>query len=188
MQHHADTLRLAERAHLDQRRFALAIGAATILGAVCAFWALLHVTYQTGLMTARFTGPAGWAFGDEPWQRMTRWVTTPAPAKAGPNWAYFFGLCFTFLLVWLRARYLWWPLHPAGYVVSSSFALQRLWVPLMVSWLAKTIILRYGGLKATARHCPSSSGWCSASSAPASPRSWTSPSGFTPADSGIGGL
>jgi hypothetical protein len=147
MQHHADTLRLAERAHLDQRRFALAIGAATLLGAVCAFWALLHVTYQTGLMTARFTGPAGWAFGDEPWQRMTRWVTTPAPAKAGPNWAYFFGLGFTFLLVWLRARYLWWPLHPAGYVVSSSFALQRLWVPLMVSWLAKTIILRYGGLQ-----------------------------------------
>lgn len=146
MQHQAHAVRLADRVGIDQRRFALALGAATVLGAICAFWALLHVTYETGLSSGRFTGPAGWAFGQDPWNRMSRWVTTPAPPRAGQNWAYLFGALFTLGLVHLRARYLWWPLHPAGYVVSSSFALQRLWLPLVVSWLAKCLILRYGGL------------------------------------------
>jgi len=147
MQHQAHAARLASRVGLDQRRFAGALAAATVLGAVCAFWALLHVTYETGLNSGRFTGPAGWAFGQDPWQRMSRWVTTPAPPRAAANWAYFFGAAVTFLLVFLRARYLWWPLHPAGFVVSNSFALQRLWLPIFVSWALKCLILRYGGLK-----------------------------------------
>ena len=148
MQNYADSLRLGDRAALDQRRLILALAAATGFGAVCAFWALLHVTYQSGLGSARFTGPAGWAFGDSPWQRMAGWMSTPAAPKPGEKWAYLFGGGLTWGLFLMRARYLWWPLHPIGYVIANNISLQRLWVPVMVSWLLKLLLLRYGGLRA----------------------------------------
>ncbi len=47
----------------------------------------------------------------------------------------------------MRARFLWWPFHPAGYLVSGSFGLFRLWLPIFVSWLVKSLVLRYGGLR-----------------------------------------
>jgi hypothetical protein len=47
----------------------------------------------------------------------------------------------------MRARFLWWPFHPAGYLVAGSFGLFRLWFPIFLSWLLKVLILRYGGLR-----------------------------------------
>ncbi|MDP7119599.1 MAG: hypothetical protein QF395_04680, partial [Arenicellales bacterium] len=58
-----------------------------------------------------------------------------------------FGFCFTLFLASMRTRFLWWPFHPVGYLVSGSFGLFRLWLPIFVTWLAKTLILRYGGLE-----------------------------------------
>jgi hypothetical protein len=57
-------------------------------------------------------------------------------------------------LAWLRTTFLWWPFHPAGYVVGASFALMRLWLPLFMAWLLKTFILRYGGLSGYRRALP----------------------------------
>jgi hypothetical protein len=54
----------------------------------------------------------------------------------------------------MRARFLWWPFHPAGYLVSGSFGLFRLWLPIFVSWLCKSLILRYGGLRGYRRALP----------------------------------
>jgi hypothetical protein len=127
---------------------------ASALGTVCAFWAMLHSTYQVGYESAKFQGPAMWAFGKEPWQKMDNWITTPQKPDAGSMGAYLFGIAFTLFLASMRARFLWWPFHPAGYLVSGSFGLFRLWLPIFASWLAKSLILRYGGLRLYRRALP----------------------------------
>jgi len=38
------------------------------------------------------------------------------------------------------------PLHPAGFVVASSWAMYMLWFSLFVGWSIKVPILRYGGI------------------------------------------
>jgi len=48
----------------------------------------------------------------------------------------------------MRRRFIWWSFHPAGYTVSGSWQMNTVWLPILLSWLAKTIILKYGGLKA----------------------------------------
>ena len=51
------------------------------------------------------------------------------------------------LLVASRTRFLWWPLHPARYLLAGTFTLEWLWCSLFVGWLVKWLILRYGGLR-----------------------------------------
>ena len=46
-----------------------------------------------------------------------------------------------------RARFLWWPFHPIGYILAGTFTLEWLWCSLFVGWLVKWLILRYGGLR-----------------------------------------
>ncbi len=38
--------------------------------------------------------------------------------------------------------------------MAGSFGLFRLWLPVFVSWFAKVLILRYGGLRAYRRALP----------------------------------
>lgn len=148
MQSHVDAMHIARRTGTPLRPLTALILAASLLGTVCAFWAMLHATYEVGLESARFQGPAVWAFGKAPWQRWENWTRYPVPPDAGAIQAYGFGAGFALLLGVLRARFVWWPFHPAGYLVSGSFGLFRLWLPLFVSWLVKVLLLRFGGLPA----------------------------------------
>jgi hypothetical protein len=154
MQTQVDAVRLGKRTETAQRPLAAVIMLASAFGTVCAFWAMLHSTYQVGYESAKFQGPAMWAFGHEPWQKMDNWLSSPQKPDAGSIGAYGFGILFTLFLAMMRARFLWWPFHPAGYLVSGSFGLFRLWLPIFVSWLVKSLILRYGGLRTYRRALP----------------------------------
>lgn len=48
-------------------------------------------------------------------------------------------------------RYLYFhtslPLHPAGYALSVSFAINYFWLSFLIAWLVKGAVLRYGGRK-----------------------------------------
>ncbi|HOM82392.1 MAG TPA: hypothetical protein PLZ94_11455, partial [Armatimonadota bacterium] len=51
-------------------------------------------------------------------------------------------------------RYLWWPLHPVGYVLGNTPSMVSFWCPFFVAWLAKLIILRVGGIRLYRRCIP----------------------------------
>ena len=154
MQSHVDLMRLGKRAGTRLPSLSVVIVGASVLGTIAAFWALLHVMYAVGFESAEFRGPAIWAFGQEPWNKMDSWIQSPQQPDFACVMAYAFGALFTLFLAAMRARFVWWPFHPAGYLVSGSFGLFRLWLPIFVSWLAKTLLLRYGGLTAYRRALP----------------------------------
>jgi len=154
MQTHVDALRLGKRTGTSLPAVASLIVGASAVGIVAAFWAYLHTMYQVGFDSAKFRGPAIWAFGAEPWQKLDSWFVSPTPPDYGAVWAYVFGCGFTLFLAAMRTRFVWWPFHPAGYLVSGSFGLFRLWLPIFVSWLVKVLVLRYGGLRLYVRVLP----------------------------------
>lgn len=154
MQTHVDAVRLGHRTGVQLSSLTKLILAASLLGTVAAFWAYLHTMYQVGFESAKFRGPALWAFGNEPWQKLDSWIVSPQRPDPGSLGAYAFGCLFTLFLAAMRVRFVWWPFHPAGYLVAGSFGLFRLWLPIFVSWLIKSLLLRYGGLKAYRRALP----------------------------------
>ena len=145
---HVDAMRLGQQCPLRLRGLSWVVLGGSALAIIASFWALLHCMYPVGFDTARFTGPGKWAFGNQPWQKLDTWLAAPMAPDYGATAAYGFGLAFTLFLAAMRTRFVWWPFHPAGYLASGSFGLFRLWVPIFVTWLVKSALLRYGGLDA----------------------------------------
>ena len=59
----------------------------------------------------------------------------------------FGGFVFTGTLWWMRRLFPLWPFHPAGYAVASgSLTFSWLWFSILVSWAAKVVILKVGGI------------------------------------------
>jgi len=60
------------------------------------------------------------------------------------------GFIIFVLLSSLRTRFVWWPLHPVGFLISGSanMAFTGAWTNFLVAWAAKWLTLRIGGSKA----------------------------------------
>jgi hypothetical protein len=58
-----------------------------------------------------------------------------------------YGFIFTALLMFLHARFVWFPFEPIGFIIATSFSGQwnGVWTSFIVAWVAKTIVLRVGG-------------------------------------------
>ncbi len=145
MPNQMDALRIGKRAAVSLPSISLVILLAYVLGTVAFFWAYLHVTYQVGLESALNRGPAVWAYGRESWTKLGSTLAFPRPPDAGGSIAYLFGIVITLLLANMRMRFLWWPFHPAGYLLVGAFGPLRIWFPVFITWLIKGGILRYGG-------------------------------------------
>jgi hypothetical protein len=58
------------------------------------------------------------------------------------------------LLAWLRINFVWWPIHPLGFVMATSWASLNLWFSLFLGWLFKLLTIRYTGLRGYVRFRP----------------------------------
>lgn len=141
--------KIAERTGGKYRPLFWAMMFAIVFGALCAFWADLDMNYRVGAAERVATPNVNLIFGSEPWNRMSGWVKSPSPVQQRINTqiAIGVGFAFTLLLNFIRLRVGWFPFHPVGYAVSGSWSLGLLWLPLMIAWIIKLSILRYGGLK-----------------------------------------
>lgn len=143
-------MKMAERVGGRFRPLFWAMLLAVAVGALSAFWAMLDQNYRAGAAEKIAPPNVNLIFGSEPWNRMSGWIRSPSPPQQQFNTqvAIGVGFLFTFALNILRLRMSWFPFHPVGYAVSSSWSLSLLWLPLMCAWVLKLLILRYGGLQA----------------------------------------
>ena len=52
------------------------------------------------------------------------------------------------VLLFLRHRFTWWPLHPIGFPIAGTFAIVSYdWFSIFLAWLLKSITMRYGGVR-----------------------------------------
>ena len=144
MPHYIENMKIAERGRIGLRKLTIAGLLATAVTIPVSLWMTTALVYRFGGMREF----AGWeAFGE-----MSRRVAFPS----GPNSEAIFltsiGTVMTFVLMVLRTRYVWWPLHPAGYVLS--FDIGTVLSPLLIAFFAKWLILRLGGLRAHEKAVP----------------------------------
>lgn len=148
--------KIAERTGGAYRGLFFAMLTALAVGCLCGFWAMLDQNYRFGAAEKIAAPNVNLIFGSEPWNRMSGWIKAPIAPQQRYNTqiAIAVGLGFTLLLNTLRLRLPWFPFHPVGYAVSSSWSLNLLWLPMMIAWAVKLMILRYGGLKLYRRSLP----------------------------------
>ena len=141
MPHCANNLKLSERIDGDRRPLFWAMLAAMILGLAGAVCMSLYLAYTFGAinMSERHFG---W-FGRYVYEYAATHISTPV----GPNWTGWLhtgigALIMTALLI-AQKLWVWWPLHPIGYPVSSVFS----WMGYnaFIAWTLKVVVLKYGG-------------------------------------------
>ena len=148
-----EAFKISSLRNINPRNMAVAILLATVIGSVITFWLLLDIYYRHGAASGYFY-PSTLGFGRHAYGLLENWLSFPQ-GYDGPALAFTGGgLGVAGVLMFLRARFLWWSLHPLGYVMANSWGMYNLWCCLFVAWVAKLIILRYGGLRAYQRAIP----------------------------------
>lgn len=131
---------------LPTRRLVPAMLLCGCLSAVVTFWVVLHYGYQRG-SEGGFNGPATW-FATEGFRRLDNWLDKPPPPSVGGQQAMVAALVLSLLALLARSRWLWFGFHPAGYAISSWWAIHLLWCPLTIAWVLKRNLIRFGGARA----------------------------------------
>ena len=68
-----------------------------------------------------------------------------APKAHSPLTQFSIGVAVTGILQWLSLRSAAWPFLPVGYLLCTRWYIGQAWFSLMIGWLAKQVIVRYGG-------------------------------------------
>ena len=138
-------LKIAAKVGIDNRKLLYAMIIAIVVAIPTTFWVILHFMYKLGATSSvvgYHVGPA-W----ESFNRLQRWHLQPTDT----NWTAVgftsFGFLFTVILMVMRTHFIWWPFHPTGYAIAGSWAMGIIWLPILISWLVKLMIMQYGGLK-----------------------------------------
>ncbi|MEO2002645.1 MAG: DUF6785 family protein, partial [Candidatus Poribacteria bacterium] len=139
--------RLGERSGSTARKVLPYTLVAIVLGTLAGFWAHLHSAYVHGAGTRVW--PAYEAF-----RRLSGWLVSPTGVEARYSVAFGVGAVVVWVLSALRMRYVWFALHPVGYVVSSSWAMNPFWFSIFLGWAVKAAVVRGGGLRAYQRSIP----------------------------------
>ncbi len=147
MPHQLEGFRMADRARMRQRSVLIPLLIASAVGTVIALLVVVDVGYRSRNVVM------AWA-GISPFQRLQGWLTQPEVPDLGGMAHLTFGVLLCVALMSIRTRFLWWPLHPAGYAVSSTYALRKWWFIFMDAWTIKSIVMRHGGVRGLRKVTP----------------------------------
>lgn len=121
--------------------FLIAVGGGTLY--------MLHTLYGIGFNSTR----AGFADSIPGWELryqgafIDEMLTNPSgPEWDGVLWCGVGALVFVSLAL-MRLRFLWWPFHPVGFIIGFGLLQYPMFFSVVIAWLAKCLVLRYGGLR-----------------------------------------
>ncbi len=125
---------------------------AAVASLVTTFAANYFTTYSAGAQ-AKAIGYKMWV-GQEAFGQLAGWLKSGQRPAEQSFWFFLGGLVLVGLFAYLRQEFLWWPLHPTGFALGISYAMNYFWFCVFVAWLAKLCITRYGGMEAHKRALP----------------------------------
>jgi len=140
MPHQLEGFKMAERARMSNKKLVFAMAIAIVFGSIASFWALVSELYRLG----GETGPSvGHIKGQFDW--VANQINYPKGTDVPAIMGMLVGLIFTFFLMAMRMRFLWWPFHPAGYALSTNFGIEYFWSCLVIATIVKYLVLKFGG-------------------------------------------
>ena len=153
MPHQLEGLRIAHVGKVRMKSMFYLIILAMVIGIVAAYWNILRMYYIKGAGTP-YVNQWRTDMGLMPYRQLRAWLDYPADSGLASLPYISGGMLATFLLMFLRTNFLWWPIHPIGFAVGHSFIIDLIWTPMCVSWCLKKIVLQYGGIRAYRRSMP----------------------------------
>jgi len=141
----ANGLKIAEEIKGKKKIIFWAIIISIIITLFSSIWATIILCYKYGGINAN-----QWFFVNGP-QYPLKYIADKIKNPKGPDWLYIgftgIGAVFTIFLLLMRLKFLNFPFHPLGFAFSTIMMTNALWFSIFITWLIKSMILRYGGAK-----------------------------------------
>ena len=118
------------------------IGLALVTGAVILFYEYLKLAYTRGAVTLG----RSWIHTISP-RELERFLVNPQETNWQQMSFVVIGSLMMFDLLNMQYRFVWWPLHPIGFVTPGQFPMNNIWFSIFLGWLFKFLLVRQGGLK-----------------------------------------
>lgn len=152
MGHEMESYAFAEKVGAAPRSMTWIVVAAVVTGIVVGLLTTMQMYYRFGSPMPGFPSPMG--AGAEAWSLSTQWVVNPRPPQPTVIGAMTVSALIVLGLAFARNAWFGFPLHPIGYAFASSYAMEYIWAVVLLTWLIKSMVVRYGGLKLYRRSLP----------------------------------
>lgn len=156
MAYQVESSKIAQEAGLKQRTMARWLIVAAIVGMLAASYIHLHAYYSAGaniLEGGTTQGGYRVTLARTEFEELSGFMKAARPPDRPRTMAGVSGAVIVAALIILRTYFLRFPLHPLGYAMVTAYG-WPLWGPFLLTWIAKTLILRLGGMRAYKRGVP----------------------------------
>ncbi|NSW79040.1 MAG: hypothetical protein HPY54_08415 [Chthonomonadetes bacterium] len=144
---YSEMLNLTDTVRIPRKPFLVSLGVASLLSIIASLWIALDVYYRYGAASA-VTDQWRTYQGRLAFDILRSQVDGLSPQPGGSQLlAAGWGALLVVLLQMARRQFLWFPLHPGGFVMAQSGALEWMWLPIVIAGTAKSLVLRAGGLR-----------------------------------------
>jgi len=142
MGHQLEGFKIAERVGINNKKLVSVMMIAAFIGVISGFWIFIHVSYKYGAQNFGATW-IGWTS----FYHLQTWLTNPPQMDYNLLGQLGFGIGFTFFLMIIRKFLFQFPFHPVGFAVAGSWTMSWMWFSILIGWLVKWMILKFGGIK-----------------------------------------
>ena len=131
-----------------KRHLGAAILLAVVVGFIASTYFILELCYEYGAVNFRsWFFQSGGGAGDRTFDGIVRQLKDPQPPDGERLSLFGLGAVLYWLMAILHYRVHWWPLHPLGLTIATVWMVRRIVFSIFIAWLAKTLILRFGGIQ-----------------------------------------
>ena len=137
------SFKAADEVKLARRRVVPILGIAIVVAILISVYASLTLIYDKGALFLQ-----SWSFVVAPrnyFQRMSNLIQFPIETKWGEVYSMIAGAGFTGFMLWMRQNFVWWSLHPIGYLLGATYPPFHLWSSILIGWFIKYMALKFGG-------------------------------------------
>ena len=136
----ANSLRLGEELGRNRRPLFWIIVLALVVAVGGAVWMVMLLSHKYGAINL-------WIWSGGNYSYVEKVLRTPTDFY-GWGWVNMgIGAAIMTGLMVARWLYVWWPLHPLGYVIGPIWIMDHLWFNMFIAWGVKVLVLKYGGVR-----------------------------------------
>lgn len=147
-----EAFKLAERTSIRNRTMFIVLVIASLVGILSSLFLYPYAIYSEGVAAGSEQIHAG---GADTYNFLSSWLVNPKPMDLLASSVLGFAFVANLGIMFLRSRFVWCPLHPAGYVIGvAPGTTDVIWFPLLIAMVTKWIILRSGGITAYRKAIP----------------------------------
>ena len=141
-----NSFKLLHTGRIETKRFSLAACLAVVTMLAVGFPTMLWIAYHYSALALPdwpVAAPARDVFDE-----LDSSLHSPELADSWLRAALAMGTACMFGLIAMHSRFVWWPVHPVGFLIASSWSTNSfVWSNAFIAWTISTVIRRYGGLK-----------------------------------------